>query len=90
MIFFTSDKAVPQLPHGARRWALGAMMLGFSAAIALWTFELGVSIAGLDKDAKRELISGVLGADTDEAAGEVLTPGRGGRLSAEDVRMLLG
>lgn len=37
------------------RWALGAMMLGFSAAIALWTFELGVSIAGLDKDAKVEL-----------------------------------
>ncbi len=37
------------------------------------------------QDAKRELISGVLGADTDEAAGEVLTPGRGGRLSAEDV-----
>ena len=30
-------------------------MLGFSAAIALWTFELGVSIAGLDRDAKREL-----------------------------------
>lgn len=37
------------------RWALGAVMLGFSAAIALWTFELGVSIAGLDKDAKLEL-----------------------------------
>ncbi|MEO8020506.1 DUF6776 family protein [Polaromonas sp.] len=37
------------------RWTLGAMMLGFSAAIALWTFELGVSIAGLDKDAKLEL-----------------------------------
>lgn len=37
------------------RWAMGAMMLGFSAAIALWTFELGVSIAGLDKDAKLEL-----------------------------------
>lgn len=37
------------------RWALGAVMLGFSAAIALWTFELGVSIAGLDRDAKLEL-----------------------------------
>ena len=37
------------------RWAMGAVMLGFSAAIALWTFELGVSIAGLDKDAKLEL-----------------------------------
>ena len=42
------------------------------------------------QDAKRELISGVLGADTDEAAGDVPVPGRGGRLSAEDVRMLLG
>ncbi|MBI5907396.1 MAG: hypothetical protein HY853_02250 [Burkholderiales bacterium] len=40
---------------GPLRWALGAVMLGFSAAIALWTFELGVSIAGLDKDAKLEL-----------------------------------
>ncbi len=37
------------------RWAMGAVMLGFSAAIALWTFELGVSIAGLDKAAKQEL-----------------------------------
>ncbi|MDW5445080.1 DUF6776 family protein [Polaromonas sp. SM01] len=37
------------------RWAMGAVVLGFSAAIALWTFELGVSIAGLDKDAKLEL-----------------------------------
>ena len=37
------------------RWAMGAVMLGFSAAIALWTFELGVSIAGLDKDARLEL-----------------------------------
>lgn len=37
------------------RWALGAMMLGFSAAIALWTFELGVSLAGLDRAAKAEL-----------------------------------
>ena len=37
------------------RWAMGAVMLGFSAAIALWTFELGLSIAGLDRDAKLEL-----------------------------------
>ena len=37
------------------RWAFVAVMLGFSAALALWTFELGVSIAGLDKDAKLEL-----------------------------------
>lgn len=38
------------------RWAMGAVMLGFSAAIALWTFEMGVSIAGLDKAAKQELV----------------------------------
>jgi hypothetical protein len=37
------------------RWAVAAVMLGLSAAIALWTFEMGVSIAGLDKAAKLEL-----------------------------------
>lgn len=37
-------------------WALAALMLGFSAAIALWAFEKGKDIAGLDSDAKRELI----------------------------------
>lgn len=37
------------------RWAVTAVMLGLSAAIALWTFEMGVSIAGLDKAAKLEL-----------------------------------
>jgi hypothetical protein len=37
------------------RWAMAAVMLGLSAAIALWTFEMGVSIAGLDKAAKLEL-----------------------------------
>jgi hypothetical protein len=37
------------------RWAALAVMLGFSAAIALWAFEFGRSIAGLDKHAKDEL-----------------------------------
>ncbi len=37
------------------RWAVAALMLGFSAAIALWAFEFGKSIAGLDRDAKEEL-----------------------------------
>ena len=37
------------------RWVLGAVMLGFSAAIALWAFEFGKGIAGLDTDAKDEL-----------------------------------
>lgn len=37
------------------RWAVAAMALGFSAAIALWAFEFGKDIAGLDVDAKHEL-----------------------------------
>ncbi len=37
------------------RWVMGALMLGFSAAIALWAFEFGKDIAGLDLDAKEEL-----------------------------------
>jgi hypothetical protein len=38
------------------RWAMAALMLGFSAAIALWAFEFGKSIAGLDSNAKKELV----------------------------------
>ena len=37
------------------RWALVAVVLGFSAAIAMWAFEFGKDIAGLDRDAKAEL-----------------------------------
>lgn len=37
------------------RWAGAAVMLGFSAAIALWAFEFGRDIAGLDHGAKEEL-----------------------------------
>ena len=37
------------------RWILGAVMLGFSAAIGLWAFEFGKGIAGLDSNAKDEL-----------------------------------
>lgn len=37
------------------RWAVAAMAFGFSAAIALWAFEFGKEIAGLDVDAKHEL-----------------------------------
>ncbi|MDO9237860.1 MAG: hypothetical protein Q7U28_17715 [Aquabacterium sp.] len=33
------------------RWALAALMLGFSAALALWAFEFGRNIAGLNHDA---------------------------------------
>lgn len=37
------------------RWAALAVMLGFSAAIALWAFEFGKEIAGLDRGAKAEI-----------------------------------
>lgn len=37
------------------RWAVAALALGFSAAIALWAFEFGKGLAGLDQDAKQEL-----------------------------------
>lgn len=37
------------------RWAFVALMLGFSAALALWAFEFGKEIAGLDRDARQEL-----------------------------------
>jgi len=37
------------------RWAVAAVVLGFSAAIALWAFEFGKDIAGLDHGAKDEL-----------------------------------
>lgn len=37
------------------RWAVAALALGFSAALALWAFEFGKGIAGLDRDDKLEL-----------------------------------
>lgn len=37
------------------RWVVYALALGFSAALALWAFEFGKTIAGLDRDAKAEL-----------------------------------
>mgnify|MGYP000195987890 CR=1 FL=1 len=38
------------------RWAALAVMFGFSAALALWAFEFGKEIAGLDRGDKEELI----------------------------------
>ena len=38
------------------RWAAFAVMLGFSAALALWAFELGKDLAGLDRGDKEELV----------------------------------
>ena len=37
------------------RWAVAAIVLGFCAAIALWAFEFGKDIAGLDHGSKEEL-----------------------------------
>jgi hypothetical protein len=37
------------------RWAVAAVALGFSAALALWAFEFGKSIAGLDERTQQEL-----------------------------------
>ncbi len=39
------------------RWAALALVLGFSAALALWAFEFGKDIAGLDRNDKEELLS---------------------------------
>lgn len=36
-------------------WLLGALVLGFSGALALWAFEFGREIAGLDRYAQQEL-----------------------------------
>src|SRR5687767_7986285 len=38
------------------RWAGAAVVLGFCGAISLWAFELGKSLAGLDTNAKAELV----------------------------------
>lgn len=37
------------------RWAVAALMLGFSAALALWAFEWGKEIAGLERDVQHQL-----------------------------------
>jgi hypothetical protein len=37
------------------RWVIVAVVLGFCAAISLWTFEFGRDIAGLDRESKDEI-----------------------------------
>jgi hypothetical protein len=39
------------------RWVAAAIVLGFSAAISLWAFEFGKEIAGLERNAKEELMT---------------------------------
>ena len=38
------------------RWVVLALAFGFSAALALWAFEFGKEIAGLERGAKEELV----------------------------------
>jgi hypothetical protein len=38
------------------RWAVAAMMLGFSGAMALWAFDFGRTIAGFDHGVQQELV----------------------------------
>jgi hypothetical protein len=38
------------------RWAVAALALGFCGAIALWAFEFGKGIAGLDRTSRQELV----------------------------------
>lgn len=38
------------------RWVVMAIVLGFCAAVALWAFEFGKNIAGLDTSGKEELV----------------------------------
>jgi len=54
------------------RWVVAAIVLGFCGAIALWAFEFGKDIAGLDGGAKDELVklraeNAVLKDDRDRA-----------------------
>jgi type II secretory pathway pseudopilin PulG len=50
------------------RWAVAALVFGFSAAIALWAFEFGKDIAGLDRNSKEELAT--LRKDLEQLRGE--------------------
>lgn len=50
------------------RWVGVAVVLGFCAAIGLWAFEFGKSIAGLDTGAKEELFR--LRGDAEKLRGE--------------------
>ena len=53
------------------RWALGAVVLGFCAALALWAFEFGRDIAGLEKGSKEEMLR--LRSDLEVAQAELST-----------------
>lgn len=52
------------------RWLVGAVVLGFSGALALWAFEVGKDIAGLDRNAEQEL--GQLRSEVKDLRAELL------------------
>jgi hypothetical protein len=39
------------------KWALAAVVLGFCAAIALWAFEFGKDLTGIDQGEKEQLVA---------------------------------
>ena len=69
------------------RWLMGAVMLGFSAAVALWAFELGKNIAGLDtgsRDELRQLRGEVKELRADRDKSQTITNTSGSLLTAEN------
>lgn len=53
------------------RWAVVALMLGFSAALALWAFEFGRNIAGLSQGGRQDAeVAATLRQQLDEARRE--------------------
>ncbi len=47
---------VRHAPPWPLRWLFTALVLGFSAALALWAFQVGKDIAGLDRNAAQEVV----------------------------------
>lgn len=39
------------------RWLVVALMLGFSAAFAMWAYEFGKDIAGVDRSSKQQVVA---------------------------------
>ena len=70
----------------AIRWIAGALMLGFSGAVALWAFEFGKGIAGVDTNAKEELVllrQEVIGLRLDRDKAQSIANTAGSVLTAE-------
>ena len=68
------------------RWAVAAVVLGFSAALALWAFEFGKGIAGLEGDPKQELTdlrTEVVGLRAERDRAQALANAADGLLKAE-------